>query len=256
MFSFDRGYPIPTDFTPAKYSLTVLTLRFLSGSYMWKTFHNADAIFSGWWVTRPGHKRHPMYAIYAKLHTSITWSIVNLENEWSMANQSQKYHVYMKYLPLRPKFWSVSLYSQRFQRYRTCYHSPLTTMLYGQKKEPKNLPKIQNLKFHYSFNKFIRDPPQEYTWILASKSGVLFQRRCRLKFFLPYGPMLTKTKKKNHKKSKILNFEKPKKKKKKNDMEIWWIGTCPQNLALIHSGVSEKTMSTDDGRWRTPAWRQ
>ncbi len=29
-------------------------------------------------------------------------------------------------------------------------------------------------------------------------------------------------------------------------MEIWWIGTCPQNLALIHSVVSEKTMSTDD----------
>ncbi len=39
------------------------------------------------------------------------------------------------------------------------------------------------------------------------------------------------------------------------DLEIWWIGTCPQNLALIHSVVSEKTMSTngrrtDDGRPR------
>ena len=38
-----------------------------------------------------------------------------------------------------------------------------------------------------------------------------FQRRCRLKFFLPYGPMLTKTKK-NRKKSKMQNFEKQQKK--------------------------------------------
>ncbi len=37
-------------------------------------------------------------------------------------------------------------------------------------------------------------------------------------------------------------------KQKKNGLEIWWIGTCPQNLALIHSMVSEKTVSTDDGR--------
>ncbi len=37
-------------------------------------------------------------------------------------------------------------------------------------------------------------------------------------------------------------------KNKKNGLEIWWIGTCPQNLALIHSVVPEKTMSTDDGR--------
>ncbi len=31
------------------------------------------------------------------------------------------------------------------------------------KKEQKNLSKIQNFKFHYSFNNFVRDPPQEYT---------------------------------------------------------------------------------------------
>ncbi len=41
---------------------------------------------------------------------------------------------------------------------------------------------------------------------------------------------------------------------KKNGLQIWWIGTCPQNLALIHSVVSEKTMSTDDdGRRMTDA---
>ena len=33
--------------------------------------------------------------------------------------------------------------------------------------------------------------------IFVSKSVVHFQTRCGLKFFLPYGPMLTKTKKKN-----------------------------------------------------------
>ncbi len=41
-------------------------------------------------------------------------------------------------------------------------------------------------------------------------------------------------------------------------MEIWWIATFPQNLALIWLTVSEKTRFTDgrrtDGR-RTPAPR-
>ena len=46
-----------------------------------------------------------------------------------------------KYLPLR----SVSLYDQRFPRYRTFYHSPLTTMLNIPKKKQK-MPKIQNFE--------------------------------------------------------------------------------------------------------------
>ena len=97
-------------------------------------------------------------------------------------------------------FWGPnfvrSLYGQQFRRYRTFYHSPLTIMLNGQKKEQNYLPKIQNFKFHYSFNNFVRDPPQEYTIILWSKSGVSFQRRCRLKLLPLYGPILTKMKKK------------------------------------------------------------
>ncbi len=79
-------------------------------------------------------------------------------------------------------------------------------MLNGQKKEQKILPKIQNFKFHYSLNNFGRDPPQEYPWILGSKSGVFFQRGCRLKLLLPYAPMLAKTKKKK-KMAKIQNFK-------------------------------------------------
>ena len=55
------------------------------------------------------------------------------------------------------------------------------------KKEQNNMPKIQNVKFLYSFNNFVRDLPQVYTWILGSKSGLLFQRRCRLKLLPPYG---------------------------------------------------------------------
>ena len=60
----------------------------------------------------------------------------------------------------------------------------------------KKMSKIQNFKFHNSLYNFGGDPPQEYTWILGSKSGVFFQRRCRLKLLPPCGPMLTKTKKK------------------------------------------------------------
>ncbi len=69
-----------------------------------------------------------------------------------------------------------------------------------------------------------------------------FQKRCRVKMFLAYGPMLPKPKK-NHKKKK-----KKIEKQKRYGLEIWWIDTCPQNLALIHSVVSDKTMSTDDRR--------
>ncbi len=39
-----------------------------------------------------------------------------------------------------------------------------------------------------------------------------------------------------------------KKKHTKNDLEIWWRGSYPQNLAWIHAAVSEKPEFTDDGR--------
>ncbi len=59
-----------------------------------------------------------------------------------------------------------------------------------------NLPKIQNLKFHNSSYNFGGDPSYENAWLLGSMSVAYFQTRCRLKLFLPYGPMLRKTKKK------------------------------------------------------------
>ncbi len=37
----------------------------------------------------------------------------------------------------------------------------------------------------------------------------------------------------------------------KNSLEIWWIATFPQKIALIHLTVSEKTRFTDDDGRRT-----
>ena len=52
------------------------------------------------------------------------------------------------------------------------------------------------------------------------------------------GPMLTKTK-------KIVKFWKSKiLKKEKNGLEIWRIGSFPQNLAWIHEAASEKFQLT------------
>ncbi len=87
--------------------------------------------------------------------------------------------------------WSFSLYDRRLPRYRTFYNSSLTTML-NVKKEEKKMQKIQNLKFHNSLYNFGRGPLYEYAYIFGSKSSVHFQRRCRLKFFLPYGSMYRK----------------------------------------------------------------
>ncbi len=122
--------------------------------------------------------------------------------KWTWTLNSQKYPIHPKYSPLGSKFWSVSLYGQQFPRYGTFYHFPLTTMLNAPKRT-KKLPKIQNLKFHNSLSNFGRDPRQEYAWFLGSEFDAYFQRRCRLKFLPPYGPMLTKTKKKIVKNQKI-----------------------------------------------------
>ncbi len=38
--------------------------------------------------------------------------------------------------------------------------------------------------------------------------------------------------------------------KKEKSLDIWWTGSCPQNLGSARAGVSEKPESTDDGRQR------
>ncbi len=72
-----------------------------------------------------------------------------------------------------------------------------------KKKRTNKLPKIHNLIFHNSLYKFGKETLR---WSMHEFLGAnLFQKRCRLKFFLPYGPMLTKTKIKMQK-SKFWNF--------------------------------------------------
>ncbi len=61
----------------------------------------------------------------------------------------------------------------------------------------KNLPKLQNLKFPNSFNNFGGDSIPEFCGV---NLVCTFRKRYRLKLLLPYGPMLTKTKKKKGKK--------------------------------------------------------
>ena len=61
---------------------------------------------------------------------------------WPCTLNSQKYPMYTKYLPMRSKFWSVSLHDQRFPRYRTFYDSPLTP-----KKEQQNCQKSKIWNF-------------------------------------------------------------------------------------------------------------
>ncbi len=87
--------------------------------------------------------------------------------------RSKILHIYV--ISISASISVLLLYDEPFSRPRTFYISSLTTMLNG------------------------RDPPQEYTWNLGSKSGVYFQRRCRLKLLIPYVPMLTGTEKKGRK---------------------------------------------------------
>ncbi len=63
----------------------------------------------------------------------------------------------------------------------------LKTMLNVPKKnKKKKMPKIQNWKFHISLSNFGRPSPR-VCMIFGSEPGAYFQRRCRLKFLLPYG---------------------------------------------------------------------
>ena len=61
--------------------------------------------------------------------------------------------------------------------------------------------------------------------IFGSESGAYFQRRCRLKFFVPYGCMLTKTKRI----IKKLNFEKQNNK---------WSGNMVDRYLSLKFGVN------------------
>ena len=111
---------------------------------------------------------------------------------------------------LTPKFHSVLLYDQPFSRYHTVYNSPLSTMLNSPKRthtHTHKTPKIQSFKFRNSLTTLVETLPggggvcmnfwEQIRCILSI---------CRLKLSLPYGPMLTKTKKKKNGKSTKFEF--------------------------------------------------
>ncbi len=95
--------------------------------------------------------------------------------------------IYFKYrFALRPAVLKIS----HILNFPNDYHVKCSP-----KKNKTNIAKDLKFQFHYSFINFGRDPPQEYTWILGSKSSMFFQRRCHLNFF--YSLMLKKTKQKS-----------------------------------------------------------
>ncbi len=164
-----------------------------------------------------------------------------MTSKWPWTLNSQKYLAYTKYFSPCQKsemhrmtsdcFWTLNgkkylVYSKYFlpaqilvsfalqpAAFKMSYISQFPHWLHWppfqqSKKEQKKIAKIQNLKFHNSFNNFGRDPPQEYTCILESKSGVFFQRRCALKLLLSYvnSPRWTKTNEKKMAKVQNLKF--------------------------------------------------
>ena len=146
---------------------------------------------------------------------------------WTL--NSQKYPIYTIHLPQRPKFWSVLALRPAVSKISYILQFPIDYHVKRPNKEQKKLPKIQSC-----FSNFGRDPPHQYAWFLGVNLMRTF-RRCRLKFFLPYGPMLTKTKKKKIVENQKFKFWKT----EKNGLEIWWIGPCHWNVMSIHLTVSD-----------------
>ena len=99
---------------------------------------------------------------------------------------SQKYPIYTKYFPLRSKFWPVSLFDQRFPRYRTFYNSPLTTMLNSPKKNKTICQKSRVWNFTILYTTLVETVPRSMPEFFRSKCVVLFQTRCRLKFYFSH----------------------------------------------------------------------
>ncbi len=119
--------------------------------------------------------------------------------------QTELEHIHTKCFPLLwgPNFGPFRSTTSGFQDIAYLVTPHWLPCQIAKIKEEKKLPQIQYFEFHYSFNKFDRDSPQEYIWILGSKSGVFFQRRCRLKLCPDLVPYVNEDIKKNGKNSKF-----------------------------------------------------
>ena len=100
-----------------------------------------------------------------------------------------------------PKLHPVLLYDQPFSRYCTFYNSPLTTMLNSPQKRTTTTTTTKMPNFKISNFTNVTTLVQTFSrsmhdFLGVNKSNVYFQMSCHLKLVLPYGPMLTKTKKK------------------------------------------------------------
>ena len=66
--------------------------------------------------------------------------------KWPCTLQGQRYTTYVLLVSLGPKFWSISLYDERFPWYGTFYDSPLTPMLNAQKRTAKKKKKEEKCR--------------------------------------------------------------------------------------------------------------
>ncbi len=82
---------------------------------------------------------------------------------WTWTLDSQKYPVYTKNLPWGLNFGPFRSTDRGFQDIAH-FIIPHWLPFWTPKKEQKNLPKIHNFKFRYSFNNFVRYSPQGYTF--------------------------------------------------------------------------------------------
>ncbi len=105
------------------------------------------------------------------------------------------------------------------------------------------------MKFHNSLSNFGRDPPQEYARLFWSESGAYFQRRCRLKYLLQHGPMLTKTKNKIVQNQKFLILEK----KWSGDMVDKYMSVT-FGVNLLDSFRENDVYGRTDGRRTPTSW--
>ncbi len=114
--------------------------------------------------------------------------------------------------PWGSNFWSVSLYDQQFPRCRTLYNCPLIPMLNVQNRTKTNCQKSKIWNFTNLYTTLVEILPRSMHEFLGVNLLCTFRGDDVVWrfFFLPYGPMLTKTKKKivKNQKCKILKNKK------------------------------------------------
>ena len=149
-----------------------------------------------------------------------------ITTDWLWTRTGEKYPIYTRYLPMWPKFSSFFQLSHILQ----------FPMLSGQKKNKKTTTTKTHTKKSICLNFTILWT----TWWRSSigvsiicmnfvgEFDVHFQKRCRLKFVLPYGPMLRK-RKQNWKNKTIIILKNKKKSGDIMDIGVNWLDSFWEN---------------------------